>query len=63
MWKCPDLSENYGITDGHDVTGIRLGFRVTVILSTKGWCASVVDSQQICKSTYNQGPSSYAIAL
>jgi hypothetical protein len=34
MWKCLDLSENCDITDGHDVTDIRLGFRVTVTLAT-----------------------------
>jgi hypothetical protein len=63
MWKYPDLSENYGITDGHDVTDITMSFRVTVTLTTSGWCESDVDSQQMYKSTCNQGPSSHAIAL
>ena len=30
------MSENCDITDGHDVTDIRLGFRVTVTQATEG---------------------------
>ena len=41
----------------------KLDFRLTVQLSTRGWCESDVASIKICKSTYYLDPSPPAIAL